>query len=200
MAKTIYIYGASGHGLVVADVAHACGYDEVVFVDDGDNDHLTFEEVVHDTSVPIAFGIGNNKRRSILFNIVQSHGFEIVTLIHPSAVVSQSATLKEGSVVMPNAVINAKAYIGIGSIVNTGSIVEHECFVDDFAHISPKAALAGNVHVGKCSHIGLGASVIQNITIGENVIIGAGAVVIASIPNNCTAVGVPVKIISCANL
>jgi serine acetyltransferase len=72
--------------------------------------------------------------------------------------------------------------------------------VDDFAHISPRSALAGNVHVGKYSHIGLGASVIQNITIGENVTVGAGAVLIASIPNNCTAVGVPAKIISYVTL
>ncbi len=34
MSKSIYIYGASGHGLVVADIARACGYDDVVFVDD----------------------------------------------------------------------------------------------------------------------------------------------------------------------
>jgi UDP-N-acetylbacillosamine N-acetyltransferase len=200
VAKAVYIYGASGHGLVVADIAHACGYDEIVFLDDGDNDHLTFAEIVHDKQTPIAFGVGNNKQRSLLFKMVQLHGFEIVTLIHPSAIVSQSATIGLGSVVMPNAVVNAKAYVGSGSIINTGGIVEHECFVDDFVHISPRGALAGNVHVGKYSHIGLGASIIQNITIGENVIVGAGAVVIASIPNNCTAVGVPAKIISYVTL
>ena len=35
MSKNIYIYGASGHGLVVADIARACGYDDSIFVDDG---------------------------------------------------------------------------------------------------------------------------------------------------------------------
>ena len=35
--KSIYIYGASGHGLVVADIAKACGYKDIIFIDDGDN-------------------------------------------------------------------------------------------------------------------------------------------------------------------
>ena len=41
--KSIYIYGASGHGLVVADIARAYGYDDVIFVDDGDNEYLKFK-------------------------------------------------------------------------------------------------------------------------------------------------------------
>ena len=30
MSKSIYIYGASGHGLVVADIAQACGYEDTL--------------------------------------------------------------------------------------------------------------------------------------------------------------------------
>ena len=42
MMKSIYIYGASGHGLVVADIAKVCGYDNIIFIDDGENEYLTF--------------------------------------------------------------------------------------------------------------------------------------------------------------
>ena len=37
MKKSIYIYGASGHGLVVADIARNNGYDNIIFIDDGNN-------------------------------------------------------------------------------------------------------------------------------------------------------------------
>jgi len=37
----IYIYGASGHGLVVADIAKSAGYGDIIFIDDGDNEHPT---------------------------------------------------------------------------------------------------------------------------------------------------------------
>jgi len=43
--------------------------------------------------------------------------------------------------------------------------------------------------------IGTGAKLLGNIIIGNNVSIGANAVVIKDLPNNCTAVGIPAKIV-----
>lgn len=49
--------------------------------------------------------------------------------------------------------------------------------------------------IGKNCFIGAGAIVIGGITIGDNVRIGAGSVVTRSIPDGCTVVGVPARII-----
>ncbi|HGF7569603.1 MAG: serine acetyltransferase [Enterococcus hirae] len=49
--------------------------------------------------------------------------------------------------------------------------------------------------VGKNCVIGSGACLLGNIVIGDNVKIGANAVVLEDIPDNCTAVGVPARII-----
>lgn len=49
--------------------------------------------------------------------------------------------------------------------------------------------------IGNNVSIYTGAIVIGDITIGNNVNIGAGAVVIKNVPDNCTAVGNPAKII-----
>ena len=43
--------------------------------------------------------------------------------------------------------------------------------------------------------VGAGAKVLGPITIGDNVRIAAGAVVLTDIPDNCTAVGVPARIV-----
>lgn len=43
--------------------------------------------------------------------------------------------------------------------------------------------------------IGAGAKILGNITIGQNSKIGANSVVVKSVPNNCTAVGIPAKIL-----
>ncbi|MBN9393166.1 MAG: serine acetyltransferase [Chloroflexi bacterium] len=43
--------------------------------------------------------------------------------------------------------------------------------------------------------MGAGARVLGDIVIGDNVNIGANAVVIQDLPSNCTAVGVPAKIL-----
>lgn len=191
--KSIYIYGASGHGLVVADIARACGYGNIIFIDDGDNDYLTFDEMKNNKNIPIVLAIGSNHIRAMLFEKVENSGFEVVTLIHPSSVVSLSASIGKGTVIMPNVVVNANAIVGKGTILNTSCIVEHECIIDDFVHISPNVALAGNVRVGKLTHIGIGSNVIQGIIIGNNAIIGAGSTVVKNIGNFKKAYGNPCR-------
>ena len=195
MNKSIYIYGASGHGLVVADIALACGYEEIIFIDDGENEFLTFDDIKENISIPIALGIGNNSIRAKLFDKVTSFGFTMVTLIHPSSIISPSASIAKGAVIMPNSVVNAEAKIGKGVIINTGAIVEHECWIDDFVHISPNVAIAGNVKVGKFTHIGIGSKIIQGLDIGADCIVGAGSVIVNNIGNHKLCFGNPCKII-----
>ncbi|MBR8461709.1 acetyltransferase [Campylobacter sp. faydin G-140] len=188
--KRIYIYGASGHGLVVADIARACGYDEIVFLDDAKK--IKFKPNLPKADIIIA--VGANTTREILAKKVVASGFNLVSLMHPSAVISQSAVIERGVVVMPNAVINAKALIKQGAIINSAAIIEHECLIGEFAHISPNATLAGAVKVGDFTHIGIGACIIQNISIGNSCVIGAGSVVVRDIPNNSKAYGVPARL------
>lgn len=49
--------------------------------------------------------------------------------------------------------------------------------------------------IGKNVFIGARAMILGDIIIGDNVKIGAGAVVLRNVPHNCTAVGVPARII-----
>lgn len=191
MNKSIYIYGASGHGLVVADIAQACGYEKILFVDDGENKYPSFDDIRNENYIPIALAIGSNAIRAKLFERVQNSGFKIVSLIHPSAIISPNVAIGKGTVVMPNVVVNSKATIGECVILNTSCIIEHECMVDDFTHISPNAALAGNVKVGKYAHVGIGSCVLQGLSIGNQCIIGAGSVVVKNINDNIKAYGNP---------
>ena len=193
--KSIYIYGASGHGLVVEDIAKACGYSDIIYIDDGDNEYPSFEDIKNTRDIPIAFGIGSNHIRAKLFEKVESAGFDIETLIHPSSIISSSSTIGKGTVIMPNVVVNAKTIIGDGVILNTSCVIEHECIIDEFTHISPSVSLAGNVEVGRFTHIGIGSCVIQGKIIGQNCIIGAGSVLVKDIKDNVKAFGNPCKIV-----
>ncbi|CUV66264.1 UDP-N-acetylbacillosamine N-acetyltransferase [Sulfurovum sp. enrichment culture clone C5] len=191
----IYVYGASGHGLVIADIALSCGYKEVIFIDDSKLEYQKFEDIKKDSKTSIIIGIGDNKTRAKLQQKVKEKGFNIPTLIHQSAIISPTVTIGEGVVIMPNVVVNAMANIGDGSILNTGCIVEHECKIGSFVHVSPNTALAGNVSVGNFTHIGIGSSIKQSIKIGEDSILGAGSVVVADIKNKVIAHGNPCKTI-----
>jgi UDP-N-acetylbacillosamine N-acetyltransferase len=192
--KPIAVYGRSGHGKVIADIAYAIGHTEIIWIDDnptlpGAIGFETFLEEHRDT--PVALGIGDNAVRASLYAKLKEHDVPVLTLIHPSATISPSATMGEGSVVMPHAVVNADTSIGKGAIINTSAVVEHDNVIEDFVHISPNAALAGSVHIGKRTHIGIGASIIQQCRIGTDVLIAAGSAVTGDIPDHVMAAGIP---------
>ncbi len=197
MKKEIYIYGAGGHGLVVASIAKACGFEKIRFIDDGENEFPSLKDVISDIkgkNIPIALGIGSNRIRKKIFDNLIEEEIKILTLIHPTSIISEDVEIGIGTVIMPNVIINTKAKIGIGVILNSGCIIEHECIIGNFVHISPGVALAGRVEIGELTHVGIGSSIIQNITIGRNCIIGAGSVIVDSIPDNKKAYGVPCRI------
>lgn len=193
--KKIYIYGASGHGLVVADIARSCGYTETIFIDDGDNEYPSFDQIKQDTETPLALAVGSNSVRRKLFAKAKTNGFNIVTLIHPTAYISQGSKVGIGTVVMPNVVVNTDSIIGEGVILNSSAVIEHENTIEDFTHVSPNVALAGGVCIKQNTHVGIGTSVIQGVTIGENCVIGAGSVIVKNIEKNSVAYGNPCKVV-----
>lgn len=193
-SKTLAIYGASGHGKVTKEIAELNGYEKFIFIDDGKNDHYSFEEYLQtDYDYPMIIAIGNNKIREQAFNKIMKHKIKLVTLIHPSAIISPSVKIEEGTVVMPRVVINCDTTIGKCVILNTACVIEHDDIIKDFVHISPNAALSGNVTVRRMTQVGIGTSVIQGITIGENSMVGAGSVVVKNLPSNSLSFGVPAK-------
>lgn len=192
MATTsLYIYGNGGHAKVVADIARANGYDNLIFLDDNSDMKFNSNLPKH----PIIIAIGNALIRQKLQNLVLSSEFELITLIHPTAVIGSDVTIGNGSVVMPGAIINAKSTIGNGVIINSGAIVEHDCIIGNFAHICPGVAIAGGSLVGERSWIGIGSSVIQNITIKPDITIGAGSVVVKDILEGSLAYGNPCRVV-----
>lgn len=195
----VYLFGASGHGKVIKEIVESNGDSVTAFIDD-DSDVCTTAglPVLHDATglSPIIVSIGSNSVRKLIAERLCSADavVEFSTAIHPSAIVSSSAQIGEGSVVMAGAVINADVIIGKHCIINTGATVDHDCVIEDYCHIAPGAHISGGTQVGEGTWIGVGASVIQCLHIGYNCMIGAGSVVVCDIPDGVTAYGNPCKI------
>ncbi|MGN0171085.1 MAG: acetyltransferase [Lachnospiraceae bacterium] len=194
--KRLVIIGASGHGKVIADIAVKNGYEEIVFLDDneGVKECAGFPVVGKSCEATRMLGdkivaIGNAKVRER----IQEGLNDVVTLIHPDAVVSRRVTIGAGSIVMAGAVINSDTVIGKGCIINTGASVDHDCRVGDYSHVSVGAHVAGTCVIGERTWIGAGATVSNNVNICGDCMIGAGAVVIKDIDKPGTYVGVPAE-------
>jgi sugar O-acyltransferase (sialic acid O-acetyltransferase NeuD family) len=194
----IAIFGAGGHGRVVADIAERCGYNTVVFLDSrwpGRETNLHWNVIGTDfAAAPAGFdrfvAIGGNQARLAMLG---APGAEWPVLIDPSATVSRHALLGAGTVAMAGVVINAGARLGRGVIANSGCTIDHDCVLGDGVHVSPGAHLAGGVSVGAASWIGIGACVRETIKIGEGAMVAAGAAVIADVPSGAKVMGVPAR-------
>lgn len=200
------VFGASGHGRVVAELATEVGWKSIDFYDDtflkkGRLDGHPIKGNLNDLLTQFrAYGgvhvaVGANEVRLRILKSLQDLNVKCPNIISPSAIISPTAELGTGIAVMANVVVNANASIGDGVILNTSCSVDHDCEISSGVHISPGARLAGDVSVGECSWIGIGSSIIQGIDIGANTTIGAGSVVIKSIPGNVVSVGVPSRVV-----
>ena len=182
----MYLYGASGHAKVIIDIIRAQGGIVEGLVDDNPNlKELGGISVLHDSVglSPFIISIGNCKIRKM---IAERLDCEFTTAIHPSAIISPTATIGEGTVIMQGAIIQTEVQIGKHCIINTKASVDHECVIGDYVHIAPGCTISGDVYVGEGTWIGVGTTIIQGIRIGS--------VIVKNIPDNSKAYGVPCKI------
>lgn len=193
--QKMYLFGASGHGKVVAEIAEKLELKIKAFVDqDRSKKELSGYEVIHEVLEPgvMFIAIGNNRIRKKIAEQYAAASYPM--LIHPKTAISERVVFREGTVVMAGVSVNPDVKIGRHCIINTNASIDHDCVLEDFVHISPNAALAGDVKVGEGTHVGIGACIIQGITIGKWCTIGAGTVVIRNVPDGTTVVGNPGRI------
>ena len=196
------VIGAGGHGRVVAEAA-AGFYDTIAFLDDAPAttviDGCSVRGKFADLSLlageyeSAIVAVGDNKLRIELLNRASESGFDLISVIHPSAVVSRFAEVGRGCAVLAHGFIGPGATLGAACIVNNAATVDHDCKLGDGVHVSPGANVAGGARIGSRSWIGIGAAVREGVEIGKDVMVGAGAAVVTDIPDNSMVVGVPAR-------
>jgi sugar O-acyltransferase (sialic acid O-acetyltransferase NeuD family) len=202
----LYVFGAGGHGKVVADAARLGDRYEVCgLLDDGPqrwrDSPLGLPVLGGRDALPalpdeaeIALGIGDNRARASLASFLIAAGRRLAAVVHPRACLGSGVRLGAGVFVGPLAVVHSDSWVGRGGIVNTAAVVEHDCRLGDFVHVSPRAAVGGGCRVGDGAHLGLGAVVLPVLSVGAWSVLGAGAVLVRALPDGETAVGVPARV------
>lgn len=187
--EDIILVGFGGHAKSVADCIERnkqyriIGYTEPAEVESrypylGTDEVLKYYFSKGIRNVAICQGyLGHGELRQKLYKYVKDIGYTLPVITDSSSIISNTATIGEGTFIGKGAIVNAEARIGKMAIINTMSLIEHECVVGDFSHVAVAAVLCGQVRVGEATFIGANATVIQCKEIPEGKIIPAGMVV-----------------------
>lgn len=113
--------------------------------------------------------------------------------------ISQFSRFFTGIEIHPGAKIGKGFFIdhGMGVVIGETSEIGDNVTIYQGVTLGGTGKEKGKRHptIGNNVVISTGAKVLGSIVIGNGVIIGAGAVVVRSVPDNCTVVGVPGRIV-----
>jgi serine O-acetyltransferase len=101
----------------------------------------------------------------------------------------------------PAAVIGSGAFIdhGTGIVIGETAVVGDDVSMLQGVTLGGTGAERGDRHpkIGRGVLLGAGAKVLGNISVGDFAKIASGSVVLKPVPANCTAAGVPARLVNC---
>ncbi len=210
--KNVVIFGTGGLGReVLFQIKEqnkvCCEYNVLGFADDNESLHGTEVSgykvlggsdflIACPDEVSVVIAIGKPHIRKAVYDRISVNGnIDFPSLIAPNAVCAGSAKVGKGCIVGFFSCLSVDTVIGDFVLVSNGCNIGHDSSLGDFSSLYPSVHVSGNVFVGKGCEIGVGSNIIQGLTVGENTVIGAGAAVVRDIEGDCTAVGVPARVI-----
>lgn len=143
-------------------------------------------------------GIGSTNNYFKKAEIIDSAGIpgdRFVNVIHPSASVSDMASLGHGIVVFQNAVVTSNAQIGDHCMLLPTSVTSHDVSLGRATILAGGAVVSGNTSIGLNCYLGANSSVKDGLRIGDRCLIGMGCVVVRDVASNSVLVGNPARLL-----
>ncbi|AUC80642.1 DapH/DapD/GlmU-related protein [Lacinutrix sp. Bg11-31] len=204
--KEIYLIGVGNYTEVIIELAIDCGY-TVNGLYHYNNERIGEEvlgiaiigctEDLFKTDIKgkqFALTMGENKLRSEMASKIKSLGGFTPNLIHPTALISKSATIGYGCFIHFNAVIWTKSILGNDCVVSPNAMIAHHSEIADACSVASFSVIGAYCKVGKRVLFGVNSIVLPKaLIIGDDCIVGAKANVTKSYPNNCLLVGNPAR-------
>lgn len=210
--KKIAIYGSGGFGREVQMLINDINkieptYKIIGYIDDnkkvGDLVNgipvLGGKDYLNSVSEPICLtiAIGSPDTKKLIVQSISNKYISFPTLIHPTCIIGNDSITKigEGCIICAGNIITTNIIIGDFVILNLMCTVGHDTTIRSYCSFMPSVNISGEVEIGEQVYVGTGAKIINQLKINNNTIIGSGAVVTTSLPSNCTAVGIPARVI-----
>lgn len=201
------IYGAGGLGREIYEIAvrrNAVSslWSQIVFVDDFSDEgdfygtkRIQFDSLKnHKNEYECVIAVGEPSTREKLFQRLSSEGIRLTCLIDPTAIVSPTAKINNGTIICEYSTIHTEVELGHNTLIQPFCDIGHDIKVGDHTVLSPYCAPGGGAVFGKRVFVGMKSSIMELLTIGDDAIVGMGSAVFRDVPAGNTVVGNPARI------
>ena len=113
--------------------------------------------------------------------------------------ISQRCVHRTNIEIHPGATIGRRFFIdhGTGVVIGETAVIGDDCILYQGVTLGGTGKDQGKRHptLGNNVMVGAGAKILGPFTVGDNSNVASGSIVLSEIPPNCTAVGIPAKIV-----
>lgn len=128
-----------------------------------------------------------------------AHFFYKIHLKFIALCISNWCKFCTGIEIHPAAKIGKRLFIdhGVGLVIGETTIIGDDCTLYQGVTLGGTGKETGKRHPTLNNNVlvGAGAKVLGNVTLGNNVKVATNAVVLKDVPDDCTAVGIPARVI-----
>ena len=169
-------------GYVASDAAGLQHWKEYKYQSPYLGDFLSYEIKAGDYFV---LALGNYKVKRQVVCEIKRRGGKFITLIHPTAIVAQTALIGEGNILDPFTIVGPNVKLGDFNLLTSQSVISRDCVVGDYNFFATSLLCGYNV-VGDDNYFGIRGTTLPDISIGNRNVIQAGMIVDKNVEDDST--------------
>ncbi len=129
-------------------------------------------------------------RREVAARLL-GRGGRFLALIHPTAIISDTASVETGAILCPFCVVSAAASVGRFALLNYHSSLGHDASIGAYSVLSPYAALGGGATLAEDVFMGLHSTVGPGVYVAAKSRLTANSCALHDISAGSIVFGVP---------
>lgn len=139
--------------------------------------------------------IGTQRKRTEIMSRLKLERDDFESIIHPTALVNDSANVGRGCIIHPRVTICNDARIGNFVVVAVASTIGPYATLGDYSMVTSHVLILSNAELGEAAFVGSLTCVVENVKIGAYARIGVGSVVGSDVREGTFAMGNPLRLL-----
>ena len=116
---------------------------------------------------------------------------KLLTIKHPTAVVSKYSRVGKGTSIHPFVNIGPGVIIKNNVHIFSNSLIGHNSQLNNFSYVANNSSIGAFVKIKEGGYVGMNSSIKERVIVGKWSTVGMGAVVVKNVKNYITVVGNP---------